>query len=181
MNAKFDADHDGGLIWTPERQAMAQRLYLDEKMSASLVAEAIGGVTRDAVLAKMRRMGVRKRRVADGGPEQPCRCRPDGAAERRPDRDHGHWRPRPAPTLPPKPLPPLREVPQQAGPLTLACLPADACRWPIDDPGAGRMHAALFCAAPAEGDTYCPAHRSIAGVRPKAGAEQLWRFLRWLL
>jgi GcrA cell cycle regulator len=142
--------------WTPEREARALRLYLLEGFTAAEVADALGGdVSRAAVIGKVRRLGFLKRdRVAAAARsvavEVVCRQRIDR---------------RLPPRRPPLPLPPLREVPPTGQPRRLACLAADSCRWPIDDPGAGRMHTVLFCAGPATHGAYCAAHHALAHRR----------------
>jgi GcrA cell cycle regulator len=142
--------------WTPEREARALRLYLHEGFTASEVADALGGgFTRGAVIGKIRRLGYAKRErrpddAAQAAPQRPCRGGP------RVDR-------RMPPQRPPIPLPPLREVGASGVPTRLAGLSACACRWPLDDPGPGRMHLVLFCAGPAAaGSPYCAAHRALA-------------------
>jgi len=126
--------------WTPEREARALRLYLREGFTAAEVADALGcGFSRAAVIGKIRRLGFLKRDMAPTATrsavvEYVCRRRLEG---------------RLPPRRPPQPMPPLREVPPTGIPRRLACLSTDSCRWPIDDPGVGRMHAALFCAGPA--------------------------------
>jgi hypothetical protein len=137
--------------WTPERETRALRLYLIEGFTAAEVADALGGdVSRAAVIAKVRRLGFRKRDQAAAAERvrvAACRAR----IERRLP-----------PKRPPIPMPPLREVPVSGEPCRLACLPPGACHWPIDDPGPGRMYAALFCAGPAPDGVYCAAHRALA-------------------
>jgi hypothetical protein len=137
--------------WTPAREARALRLYLREGFTAAEVAEALGGdVSRAAVIAKVRRLGFRKRDqtpVVERAVAVVCRPR----IERRLP-----------PTRPPIPMPPLREVAPSGEPCRLICLRDGVCRWPIDDPGPGRMHAALFCAGPAPDGVYCAPHRALA-------------------
>jgi GcrA cell cycle regulator len=144
--------------WTPERESWALRLYLREGCTAAEVADALGcGVSRAAVIAKVRRLGFLKRDVCAGQPAPLAPPRPASYASR--------LRPRLPPQRPPLPMPPLREVPPAGTPCRLACLPRAACRWPIDDPGPGRMHATLFCAAPTPDGVYCTAHRALAHAR----------------
>jgi hypothetical protein len=149
--------------WTPELERRAVRLYLVEGFTAADVAYALGpAFTRAAVIGKMRRLGHLKRdgrAVADslGATKafgRPRRCSPPRAEPRLP------------PQRPPQPLPPLREVGPTGLPARLACLPPDSCRWPIDDPGPGRMHLALFCGGPALRHVYCEAHRTLAARCP---------------
>jgi hypothetical protein len=160
-------DNEGGpgarnqSAWTLERERRAVRLYLVEGFTAAEVADVLGPpFSRAAVIGKMRRLGCLKREaravLADPPAEgrKPRRCSPRRAEVRLP------------PQRPPQPLPPLREIGPTGAPATLACLPHDACRWPIDDPGPGRMHLALFCGGPAGGHGYCAAHRVLAARSP---------------
>lgn len=147
--------------WTPERERRAVRLYLVEGFTAAEVADILGPTfSRAAVIGKMRRLGCLKREARTVRAEPPLasrtprRCSPSRTEARLP------------PQRPPQPLPPLLEVGPTGTPTTLTRLPAGACRWPIDDPGPGRMHLALFCGGAAGGQVYCAAHRAIAVRRP---------------
>ena len=152
--------------WTPARLARALRLYLREDFTAADVADALGaGFTRAGVIAKIRRLGFLKRNVratVGDEPRPPRRCA--AAPRQRVDR-------RLPPQRPPQPLPPLREVAPTGAPRPLACLPNHACRWPIDDPGPGRMHETLFCAGPAPNGVYCAAHHALAHDRTPAATQ----------
>jgi GcrA cell cycle regulator len=138
--------------WTPEREARALRLFLREGFTAAEVAEALGeGVSRAAVVGKIRRLGFLKRDSA---------CRPPHAVATKVCAPRLDARLPPQP--PPMPLPTLREAAPTGAPCRLDSLPDRACRWPIDDPGPGRMHTVLFCAGPAVNGAYCEAHRALA-------------------
>lgn len=139
--------------WTPERESRALRLFLIEGFTAAEVACALGvGISRAAVVGKIRRLGFLKREIRRRPPATTA------PSSRRLDR-------RLPPQRPPMPMPPLREVAATGTPCRLACLPDGACHWPIDDPGAGRMHAMLFCAGPARDGVYCDTHRALAHAR----------------
>jgi GcrA cell cycle regulator len=142
--------------WTPEREARALRLYLREDFTAAEVADALGcGFSRAAVIGKIRRLGFLKRdTAAAAAPSAAAKfvCRP-------------RIETRLPPRRPPAPMPPLREVPPTGVPRHLAGLSANSCRWPIDDPGPGRMHTVLFCAGPATHGAYCAAHFALAHAR----------------
>ena len=146
--------------WTPQRERRAVRLYLVEGFTAAEVADALGPpFSRAAIIGKMRRLGCLKR---------DNRTRPAGArAPRQPSRNLSpRTIGRLPPQRPPQPLPPLRETGPTGTPAPLAALPPGACRWPIDDPGPGRMHLMLCCGGPAGGHVYCTAHRALACRRP---------------
>ena len=143
--------------WSPERVSQALRLYLVEGLTAAAVAEALGGVTRAAVVAKVRRLGHLKREVGAAGPptdRTAAGCQPRIRVEL----DRRRFPPR----RPPIDLPPLREVAATGAPVTLDRLPENACRWPMDDPGLGSMHLTRFCGGPATRGRYCAAHQAIA-------------------
>jgi len=137
--------------WTPQTEALALRLFLFEGHSAAQIAAVLGGVSRAAVLSKLRRLGCRKGDVH----HRPMRS-PAPTAVRDPIA-----RP-PSAAWPPIPLPPLRQIGPSGTPSTLARLPDGCCRWPIDDPGPGRMHEALFCGGAPVAGAYCAAHRALA-------------------
>ena len=148
--------------WSPQVVALAVRLYLAEGLSASEVAAALGGgLTRCAVIAKIRRLGLRKRHdvgtveaaTAQLGFRSSGRATAARAASR-------------MPAWPPIPLPPLREVPPTGVPAPLVLLPDGRCRWPVDDPGPSRMHALLFCAGVTGAGRYCAAHEALAARQP---------------
>ena len=144
--------------WTPERERRAVRLYLVEGFTAADVADALGpGFSRAAVIGKMRRLGCLKREARAASTDS-CTATP----KRKPLRVAARASTRLPPQRPPQPLPPLREIGATGSPAPLSCLPRGACRWPIDDPGPGRMHLALFCGGPAEAGAYCAAHRALS-------------------
>ncbi|HEY1427679.1 MAG TPA: GcrA family cell cycle regulator [Caulobacteraceae bacterium] len=137
------------------------RLYLVEGLTAAEVADVLGPpYSRAAVVSKMRRLGLLKRdfRATTRAAPAPNRARRlRGAAL-------GASLP---PQAPPQPLPPLREIGATGSPAPLAALPRGACHWPLDDPGPGRMHLALFCGGPARGHVYCADHRALAVRQPR--------------
>lgn len=141
------------------------RLYLVEGFTAAEVADVLGPpFSRASVIGKMRRLGCLKRapRVAlTDGPDRALK--PPRKPRRSASRSTTSRLP---PQRPPQPLPPLREIGATGTPAPLALLPRGACRWPLDDPGPGRMHLALFCGGPAAGHVYCAAHRALAARRP---------------
>ena len=55
----------------------------------------------------------------------------------------------------------------------LAHLNRHECRYCVADTAEGQMHAALFCAAPADEGPYCPDHRQVCRLPAKDDAELL--------
>ena len=134
--------------WTPERVAALRTLWR-EGLSAAEVARRLGGVTRNAVIGKVWRLGL-----SGGRPPKPPRPRRGAAGppRRRPPARTGRRLPAGAPCPPP----------WDPGPGLVADLldlrPGD-CRWPLGDPRAPNF---AFCGRPAEGGPYCGGHRRLA-------------------
>jgi GcrA cell cycle regulator len=153
------------LGWTDEVTQTAKALWLDG-ISASEIARRIGAPTRNTVIGKVHRLGL-------AGPAGVARLAPAApksveAQEPRPRKQHAS-RPSPPAAIaaPIVALAPVQHLPPEvvAGvdPRILARLERKMCRYPLDDPGPGRMEHALFCAAPLGEDEgrYCAHHRGV--------------------
>ena len=131
------------LNWSDDRVEQLKNLWT-EGLSASQIARALGGVTRNAVIGKVHRLGLAGR------------ASPSRSSER--------------PRLPMAPkVPTIRtHVPAVAvveeDPLlfedgshaTVLTISDRMCRWPIGDPSASEFH---FCGHnPKAGSPYCEAH-----------------------
>ncbi|MGB0747970.1 MAG: GcrA family cell cycle regulator [Magnetospiraceae bacterium] len=125
--------------WTEERIETLKELWTD-----GLPAGEIGrrlGVTKNAVVGKVHRLGL---------PKRPSPIK--GAASA------GSSTPAPAPKKKPAPVKTL---------IDLAALKPGMCCWPIGDPGAPDFH---FCGGRAiSGKPYCEEHCARAYVRPSKG------------
>jgi GcrA cell cycle regulator len=146
--------------WTDERVETLKTLWLDG-LSASQIAKQLGGVTRNAVIGKVHRLGLSGRAT----PSQPAKAtfkpprpaRPISAAPplaRRPaaPQPEAH---RPAPA--PEPLPDRIEEPGGATVLTLG---RHMCKWPIGDPSSTEF---TFCGRrSADERPYCVEHAKLA-------------------
>ena len=163
--------------WTDERVADLKKLWLDG-LSASQIAKQLGGVTRNAVIGKVHRLGL-SGRAAPSQPSRPAfraaRPRPTQApsAPRRID-------PAPRPVVaaqptPPAPRPAVLDLPGTATVLTLG---SHMCKWPIGDPSSDEFS---FCGRRSdEGHPYCVEHSRVAyqPVQKKNGGKELARSLR---
>ena len=134
--------------WPPDRVAALERLWTDG-LSASEIAARFPGVTRNAVLGKLHRLG----RLGRGRPTTSVKV-PRAAAVTSPHRA----RPKTAPPRPPRPSP--AAMPTWAGEVaTMEALRSWHCRWPIGDPhGPGFA----FCGRRVVERPYCGAHRAVA-------------------
>ncbi len=136
--------------WSDDRVTTLTLLWRDGQ-SASQIAKALGGITRNAVIGKIHRLGLSGR---------PAPSRPAGVRAARPaglSAAAKFHRPKTPPVLLAVPVP--HEGPGAIASLT--GLGAHTCRWPIGDPKAADFS---FCGRLAKGP-YCPAHKTQA-VRP---------------
>jgi GcrA cell cycle regulator len=116
----------GGAFWTDDR-AQALRIYWREGLSATQIAKELGGVSRNAVIGKVHRLGL--------------------AGRARPSRPYTPRPPRPRTFTPPAPRyvatapivvrPDLTPVPAEDGRRhTILTITTAVCAYPIGDPQA---------------------------------------------
>ncbi|MBY0296619.1 MAG: GcrA cell cycle regulator [Methylobacterium sp.] len=157
---------DAGPSWTKERVELLKRLWSDGR-SASQIAAEIGGVSRNAVIGKVHRLGLAGRAPKVNGTVAPA-----PGAVRRPAPVVEVERPSsPAPSLLAPPPPSLalvradpRVEPEVALPVservTIMELREFMCRWPMGDPASPDFR---FCGARSiTGLPYCTHHARIA-------------------
>ena len=143
-----------GATWTSERVAQLRSAF-GAGLTCSQIAGEIG-VSRNAVIGKMNRLGL---------------SRPRNMLAPAPERQRAAWRPksdnvtklfsqhRILMRLPPEPLAPPETIRNGNGCSLLELTPGK-CRWPINEPGAADF---CFCANPkVEGLPYCVGHARIA-------------------
>jgi len=157
--------------WTEDRVSVLKKLWL-EGLSASQIAKQLGGVTRNAVIGKVHRLGLSGR----AAPSQPSRpvFRPTRPA--RPVQAAAPRRVEPVVRPAAPPPAPMVDLPGTATVLTLG---AHMCKWPIGDPSTDEFS---FCGRRA-GDEgpYCIEHARVAYQpvqKKKTGASELARSLR---
>lgn len=155
------------MAWTEDRVDTLKKLWA-EGLSASQIATRLGGVTRNAVIGKVHRLGLsgrvtpsRASRPRPSKPRQPSHpsrinshrtagataLKTETAAEKRP-------MPEPVPS-------PLREVETSSGErATILTLSDKTCRWPVGDPSGNDFH---FCGRnPSVNKPYCEHHCQMA-------------------
>ena len=174
------------MSWTDERVETLKRMWADGQ-SASQIAKELGGVTRNAVIGKVHRLGLSNR--TNGAANQPAGEAPEETvaaevAEEAPEAAEAEPS-APAPTdaetgtagmevvpagqpLPPQPtnevspeaLANVREIEKMARRLTLMELTERTCKWPVGDPATEDF---WFCGLPTlPGKPYCEAHVAVA-------------------
>jgi len=167
--------------WTDERVEMLKKLWI-EGLSASQIAAELGGITRNAVIGKVHRLGLQ------GRVKQGINARiPRAARPRKPPQPRGYAL-RIAGGFAPKSITPLQlEARLQEGfaaidasnivapevkavqRKTLLEVGSADCHWPIGDPGSADFY---FCGGEAiTGVSYCAYHARIA-YRPAPTRER---------
>ncbi len=176
------------MAWTDDRVDILKTMWGEGK-SASQIATELGGVTRNAVIGKVHRLGLSNRPTtstkatttpkttkAAAKPKvakTAAAAKPKQAAAPVPNNNPPIPRPRPIITAG-KPLPPQRsanevsaealanvkKIEEKARKLTLMQLTERTCKWPIGDPATDEF---WFCGHPVDpGKPYCETHVSVA-------------------
>ncbi|WP_321503667.1 GcrA family cell cycle regulator [Breoghania sp.] len=157
---------NSGIHWTEDRIDRLKNLWA-EGLSASRIAAELGGVSRNAVIGKVHRLGLsgRKTPVKKAAiPKRQIRKRNDvedvtKTVAVRPAKNNRNAVPAVAADIEPDLEPEAEnlsvtaEVIPMARYLTLLELGPNTCRWPIGDP---RLPGFRFCGAPTvAGEVYC--------------------------
>ena len=141
------------MAWDDERVEQLKQLWA-EGLSASQIASKMGGVTRNAVIGKVHRLGLSGRAT----PAKPQRGRSFSAPKE--VKKEGI-------AAPAEPIPTITE-PEFSAPLslpggdltTVATLKTNMCKWPVGDPASDEFH---FCGqSTSTGKSYCPYHAHMA-------------------
>lgn len=158
------------MSWNDERVESLKKLWA-EGLSASQIAGRIGGVTRNAVIGKVHRLGLSGR--ATTSRTATARPRPRISAPRRPAKPRfaaiGSVAMRPSFQLEAEPYVSAYEeldIPEKER-KSLLDLSEASCRWPIGDPQHAEFH---FCnRSKVTGLPYCEFHsrRAFQPVQPR--------------
>ena len=155
----FKDNEKGG--WTDPRVELLKKLWT-EGLSASQIAAELGGITRNAVIGKVHRLGLSGRaKSPSSSAPRPRKPRAPGMMRlSRPSmRGNTALAPMYEADLEPEP-----ELIENISPIGQRCslleLNDSKCRWPIGDPGSAEF---FFCGgAPVEGLPYCNYHSRVA-------------------
>jgi GcrA cell cycle regulator len=174
---------DAGATWTDERVELLKKLW-SEGQSASRIAAEIGGVTRNAVIGKVHRLGLSGRGKTNPTPQARPR-KPASTSAPRPAAGAAPAAPaarQPAPiapafqqaSYPVEQTPEVVDLPESQR-VTIMELRESMCRWPIGDPTNADFR---FCGARCiPGLPYCTHHAQIA-YQPAADRRRDRRLLR---
>ncbi|MBV2359780.1 GcrA cell cycle regulator [Thalassococcus sp. CAU 1522] len=177
------------MSWTDERVELLKKMW-GEGQSASQIAKELGGVTRNAVIGKVHRLGLSNRAGSSPAPaETKTKAKPDAKAKTAkkqavsqddaPVIETKSATPPPSPArkqiipagqpLPPQPsaneispeaLARVNEIEKKAKKIGLMDLTERTCKWPVGDPATEHF---WFCGLPVQqGKPYCEAHVGVA-------------------
>jgi GcrA cell cycle regulator len=143
--------------WTDERVESLKKLWI-EGLSASQIAKQLGGVTRNAVIGKVHRLGLAGRAT----PSRPAkRPRPASRPRLASSSSNAVARPRMAPAPYLALVPQLEPLKADDGSVTTVLTLSDTvCKWPIGDPTETTF---AFCGRGAgQAGPYCADHAALA-------------------
>ena len=176
------------MSWTDDRVEMLKKMW-GEGQSASQIAKELGGVTRNAVIGKVHRLGLSNRAGSGGNAKPEAKAKPAVKAEAKPKpaakpeavpaaEPEAEYKPvvpirkqiipagQPLPPQPsaneisPEALAKVSEIEKKAKRLTLMELTERTCKWPVGDPATDDF---WFCGLPVKaGKPYCEAHVGVA-------------------
>jgi GcrA cell cycle regulator len=139
--------------WTDERVALLRKLWT-EGLSASQIAKQLGGVTRNAVIGKVHRLGLAGRATPSRPAKRPVRAsRPRMIGPSAP-------RLRPTNNLPSVVIPDLEPLRLEDGKAaSVLTLNDTMCKYPIGDPAEADF---AFCGRASSCGPYCQDHARLA-------------------
>jgi GcrA cell cycle regulator len=149
------------MSWTDERVELLKKLWQDG-LSASQIAAQLGGVTRNAVIGKVHRLGLSGRaKSPSSGSPRPRKPRAPGSGLRLRPAYRGNAALLLDYDLEAEPdLDPLANVVPMGPRVSILELTETTCRWPIGDPGAQDF---AYCGSQTRASLpYCPYHARIA-------------------
>lgn len=160
------------MSWTNERVELLKKLW-SEGLSASQIAGELGGVTRNAVIGKVHRLGLSGRAKTSSSSAKPRRPRSTagssgGSPKRSPQQPQSIGATALKADMAPAPSaaikPDLEPVPEMVIPIseraTILTLTEQTCKWPIGDPATDDFY---FCGRQSEtGVPYCAYHCKVA-------------------
>ena len=173
------------MSWTEDRVDVLKKMWGEGK-SASQIAKELGGVTRNAVIGKVHRLGL-SNRSGGASPAKPAAKEKATAKPKAAEKPKASPDPKPTTLAPAKviprpklvvtagqPLPPqpsaneispealasVREVEKKANKLSVMQLTERTCKWPVGDPATDDF---WFCGLTVQqGKPYCEAHVGVA-------------------
>ena len=155
------------MAWTDERVEQLKKLW-SEGLSASQIAAKMGGVTRNAVIGKVHRLGL-SGRATPARPERGRAGSEPAAASAAPF--SGYLSSSESRTEAPEPDFIEAALLSSGDKATVPTLQRGMCKWPIGDPASDEFH---FCGQPTTGigKPYCAYHARLAFQPPQKRAAE---------
>ena len=147
------------MSWTDDRVATLTKLWADG-LSASQIAAELGGVTRNAVIGKVHRLGLSGRaKTSNSSASKLKPATRSSGYNARPSRPARPLATRNAPNSHTRPV--IEDIPvPESKRLNLEDLTDKTCKWPHGDPSGDDFH---FCGhTPHEDAPYCKYHSRMA-------------------
>ncbi len=153
------------MSWTDERVELLKKLWQDG-LSASQIAAELGGVTRNAVIGKVHRLGLSGRGQPTSSIKRQRRTHATGVRRVRQMITVGSNLALKPDQMPEAEIRPRRNVvvpiPKR---LSILALTEQTCKWPIGDPGQEDFY---FCGNDSlENVPYCEYHAGVAYQAPE--------------
>jgi GcrA cell cycle regulator len=157
------------MSWTDDRVEILKKMW-GEGQSASQIAKELGGVTRNAVIGKVHRLGLSNRTATAAPAAAPAAAAKPEAKAKPAAKPAAAAKIIPAgQPLPPQPsaneispeaLAKVSEVEKKSKKIGLMDLTERTCKWPVGDPATDDF---WFCGLPVQqGKPYCEAHVGVA-------------------
>ena len=155
------------MSWTDERVELLRKLWMDGLSASQIAAELANGITRNAVIGKVHRLGLSGR----------VKCAAPSAPRLRPSNPRPHRAPAPRPSggvtrganalalqveafAAPAPRPVEDVVVPMSERVTIMELREGMCRWPLGDPATAEFR---YCGGRSDiGAPYCVHHSRMA-------------------
>ncbi|MEM8772039.1 MAG: GcrA family cell cycle regulator [Pseudomonadota bacterium] len=148
------------MAWTDDRVEMLKKLWA-EGLSAAQIANKIGGVTRNAVIGKVHRLGL-SGRATPAKPQRGCAPKTASLTEVQQDRKEEKIDVKPVIPEPEFATPALLASGDTAN---VSTIQKNMCKWPIGDPARDDFH---FCGqSTLSGKSYCAYHARLAFQPPQ--------------
>ena len=143
------------MSWTDDRVEVLKKLWLDGFSASQIAKQLGGGLTRNAVIGKVHRLGLSGR----AAPSQPQRAAFKAVRPVRPAVAHTPAVRRVTPVAPVEALPEPAYACEETGSATVLTLGTHMCKWPIGDPSSDGF---TFCGKVAGDGPYCVHHARVA-------------------
>jgi GcrA cell cycle regulator len=154
------------MSWTEERVELLRKLWLDGLSASQIANQLANGISRNAVIGKVHRLGLAGRTKAPASANQRPRVKPARSTVPRPTapmtRGNTAFALKPQPMIMIRPQPVEEVVVPICEPVTIMELREAMCRWPLGDPTTSEFR---FCGGKKSASgtgPYCAYHGRLA-------------------